>query len=157
MAVKLLDSIPARSRPGLGTMARAGIAGAIAGLLVRGLVLVRQEADVEAPSEPRILDALMIGAGRGLLYSRVVEPRLLGPGWMRGLTYALLEVGLGPWGGLDELLAPLAPHRRIPLLREALGEARGLEGDLVDHLVFGATLAVLYDSRAAERIGIVEE
>jgi hypothetical protein len=55
-----------------------------------------------------------------------------------------VEYALTPWGGVEELAGPAAPHRRIPALGVLL-RGRGEDEELLQHLVFGVALAILYE------------
>jgi hypothetical protein len=87
---------------------------------------------------------LLSGAGRGLLYAAIVEPRVPGHPILRGTTYSALEYALTPWGGLEGLTGTAAPHRKIPVLSVLL-QNRGEEEQFLEHLAFGIALALLYD------------
>lgn len=150
VAGKILGLLPARRRPGILALMRAGAAGAGAALLREVLdPLIRGEVRVPLLG-PRTADALLAGAARGVLYGAVLEPRLPGPPAMQGIVYGSLEYAVSPWGGLDALLGNGAPHRRIPLMAGLFeGYALG-EDTYLDHLIFGMTLALLY-RRGASR------
>jgi hypothetical protein len=78
------------------------------------------------------------------MYAAIVEPRVPGPSLLQGSAYGALEYALTPWGGLEELAGPAAPHRRIPALGVLL-RGRGEDEELLQHLVFGVALAILYE------------
>jgi hypothetical protein len=150
IAGKFVGLVPARRRPGVFGLVRAGAAGA-------GAALLRELLDPLLRGEPRlsrlgpeVAEALFAGAARGLLYASVLEPRLPGPATVRGVLYGSLEYVVSPWGGLTSLLGDRAPHRRIPLL-EGLFEDYALGDDgYVDHLTFGVALALLYGSASSD-------
>lgn len=141
---RLLSLWPGRHRPGLFRLFRAGAAGAAAALLAELLRPAIAGATSEAALEEEIADVLLAGAGRGLMYSAIVEPRIPGHPALRGALYGALEYALTPWGGLEEIAGTAAPHRRIPALAILL-RARGEDEELLQHLVFGLALALLYD------------
>ncbi|MBW3535522.1 MAG: hypothetical protein KY453_09960 [Gemmatimonadetes bacterium] len=143
---RALRLVPARRRPGLGGLLKAGAAGAGAAVL-RELVrpLVAPRADGRTLQEA-MGDAAVAGSARGLLYGALVEPRLPGPPLVRGLLFGYVEYLASPWGGLTRLAGRSAPHRRVPLL-SSLFDDLGPEGDtLADHMVYAVALGLLYGS-----------
>lgn len=80
---------------------------------------------------------LIVGLAWAVVYGRVVEPRLSGPGWRQGVVFALALwvlslivffpiMGVGPFGmGVDA--GPLPAF-----------------GNLIAHLVYGAVLGTIY-------------
>ena len=98
----------------------------------------------ETPLEEELTDILLAGAGRGLLYAALVEPRIPGPALLQGTAYGGLEYALSPWGGLSELAGSSAPQAKIPALSILLKD-RGADEQLVEHVAFGVALALLYD------------
>jgi len=140
---RLLSLWPGSRRPGLFRLGKAGAAGAAAAFLVGLLrpVLSPREA---ASLEEELTDILLSGAGRGMLYAAIVEPRVPGPGMVQGSLYGALEWALTPWGGLEKLAGPAAPHRKIPVLSVLL-QGGDKEEELLEHLLFGVVLAVLYE------------
>jgi hypothetical protein len=141
---RTLSFWPGRGRPGLFRLFRAGVAGAAAAFLTELVrpALVGRPPDV--PLEEELTDVLLSGAGRGLLYAAVVEPRAPGPPVLRGTAHGALEYALVPWGGLEELTGSAAPQRRVPFLSVLL-HRRDREELFLEYLVFGVALAVLYD------------
>jgi hypothetical protein len=71
------------------------------------------------------------------LYARYVEPRLRGPGWRRGLTFALL-----PWLLSILVVLPLSGGGLFGMALGA-GPLPSL-GNLILHLAYGATLGAVY-------------
>jgi len=141
---RLLTLWPGRPRPGLFRLLKAGAAGAAAAFLYE---LIRPALSGETPGrslEEELTEILLSGAGRGLLYAALVEPRIPRPPLLQGTTYGALEYALSPWGGLEELAGSAAPHRKIPVLSVLL-KNRGEEEKFLDHLAFGIALALLYD------------
>ncbi len=135
---------PGRRRPGLFRLGRAGMAGAAAAFLAEILRPALTGGESESSLEDDLTDILLSGAGRGLIYAAIVEPRIPGPSLLRGSTYGALEWALTPWGGLEELAGTAAPHRKIPVLSVLL-QGRKEEEDLLEHLAFGIALALLYE------------
>ena len=141
---RLLAFWPGRRSPGLLGLGRAGAAGAAAAFLAELLRPALTGAKSESSIEDDITDILLSGAGRGLLYAAIVEPRIPGPSLIQGSTYGALEWALTPWGGLEELAGSAAPHRKIPILSVLLKGRKG-EEDHLEHLAFGIALALLYE------------
>lgn len=147
---RALHLVPARRRPGLGRLLKAGLAGAgaaVARELVRPLLVGRS--DGRAPQEA-VRDAAVAGAARGLLYGALVEPRLPGPPLVRGLLFGYVESLASPWGGLTRLAGRSAPHRQVPVLSALYDDLPPDEDTLADHLLYGATLALLYGGAEPE-------
>lgn len=142
---RILESMPKKRRPGIKRLLRAGAAGAGAALvreLVRsyraGAGLSKQDiADLAK-------DAVISGAARGLLYGVLVEPRLPGPAVVRGAAYGAIEHLVTPMGGLSQVVGAHAPHRNIPLLSDLLDEIGPSDETLLEHILFGVTMAALY-------------
>ncbi len=135
---------PGRRRPGLFSLFRAGAAGAAAALLAELIRPALSGKKAELSIEEELTDVLLSGAGRGLMYAAIVEPRIPGSPILQGSAYGALEYALTPWGGLEELAGAAAPHRRIPALGVLL-RGRGEEEELLQHLAFGVALALLYE------------
>jgi len=144
VVTRVLSLLPGQRRPSLFRLFRAGAAGAGAAFLSELLrpALVGSERD--ATLEEELTDILLSGAGRGLVYAAVVEPRIPAPAALKGTAYAALEYALTPWGGLEELAGSLSPHRKIPVLSILL-KSRGDQEQFLEHLAFGLALALLYD------------
>lgn len=140
---RVLSLWPGRRRPGLFRLLRAGGAGAAAALLAELIRPVLSGKKTEKALEEELTDVLLSGAGRGLLYAALVEPRVPGPPALQGAVYGSLEYVLTPWGGLEELAGRAVPYRRIPVLSVLL-RGRGEEEALLEHLAFGVALAILY-------------
>ena len=141
---RLLSLWPGRRRPGLFRLLRAGVAGAAASFLAELVRPALSGESSEMPLEEELTDILLSGAGRGLLYAAIVEPRTPGPPILQGTAYGALEYALSPWGGLEELTGSAAPHRKIPVLSVLL-QNKGEEEQFLEHLAFGIALALLYD------------
>ena len=135
---------PSRPGPGLFRLFRAGAAGAAAAFLAELVRPVLTGKKPEKAMEEELTDILLAGAGRGLLYAALVEPRLPGPPILQGTAYGGLEYALMPWGGLSELAGSRAPQGKIPALSVLLKD-RGADEQLVEHVAFGVALALLYD------------
>ncbi len=144
---RLLALLSGRT-PGTWRVARAALAGAGAAF---AMSLLRNPANRSStggsPTEDAAAD-LLAGAGRGILYSTILEPRLPGPALLRGATFGVIEYVASPFGGLDGILGASSPHRTTPLLAAlfttADSAAGSAVGSLVEHIAFGATLGLLY-------------
>lgn len=158
LATRLLNLWPERSKPGVVGLLRGAGSGAGAALL--GLLARRFLAGGGSP--PRLDDdtaeALLSGAGRGILYAGIVAPRVPGPSLLRGVLYGALEYGVSPWGGLSRILGSHSPHHRVPVLGPLLEpEAEGGDASWREHLLFGVALAVLYGAATPPREARGEE
>jgi hypothetical protein len=141
---RVLSLWPSRRGPGLFRLFRAGAAGAAAAFLAELARPVLTGKKAETPLEEKLTDILLAGAGRGLLYAALVEPRIPGPPLLQGAAYGGLEYALMPWGGLGEVAGSRTPQGKIPALAVLLKD-RGADEQLVEHLAFGIALALLYD------------
>lgn len=141
---RVLALWPSRKGPGLFRLFRAGAAGAAAAFLAELIRPALTGKRSEATIEEELTDILLAGAGRGLLYAALVEPRVPGPPLLQGAAYGGLEYALSPWGGLGELAGSKAPHGKVPALSVLLKD-RGADEQLVEHIAFGVALALLYD------------
>jgi hypothetical protein len=141
---RALSLWPSRKGPGLFRLFRAGAAGAAAAFLAELARPVLTGKKTETALEEELTDILLAGAGRGLLYAALVEPRIPAPPILQGAAYGSLEYALRPWGGLGELAGSKAPHGKIPALQVLLKD-RGADEHLVEHVAFGVALALLYD------------
>lgn len=139
---RLLALWPGSRRPGMFRLGKAAAAGAASAFLT-GLIRPLLSSEEASVLEEDLTDLLLSGAGRGLLYAAIVEPRIPGPGLLRGSVYGALEWALIPWGGLEELAGPAAPQGKVPLL-SALLQGDEEEAELLQHLVFGMILSLLY-------------
>ena len=157
MLADRLFSIVSGRRPGTLRLTRAALAGAGAAL---ALSLFRNGKNGtpevgQSPHDPAV--ELLAGAGRGMLYGAVLEPRLPGSPLFRGATYGVIEYVTSPFGGLDGILEASSPHRTMPLLAALLGPIDSPSGSLADHVAFGVTLGLLYGEGRASRGSRVAE
>jgi len=143
VATRIFSLWPTRSRPSLFRLFRGGAAGAAAAFLAELARPALSGKTSDAPLEEELTDILLAGAGRGLLYAALVEPRVPGPPLLQGATYGSLEYALTPWGGLGELAGSRAPQAKVPALA-VLFKDRGTDEHLVEHIAFGVALALLY-------------
>jgi hypothetical protein len=99
-------------------------------------------------------DRVLEGIAQALAYAAVVEPRLGGPGVLRGAAYGAAEYAALPLGGLARVFGRATPQGRIPIagrLLEGLGDA---DRSFLEHLAFGAVMGALYGTDD-ENSGIV--
>jgi hypothetical protein len=141
---RVFSLLPRRRNPGIFRLLRAGTAGAVAAFLAEAVRPALTGKKPDTPMEEALTDILLTGAGRGLLYAALVEPRIPAPALLQGVAYGSLEYALTPWGGLGELAGSKAPQGKIPALSVLLKD-RGTDEQLVEHIAFGVALALLYD------------
>ncbi len=141
---RVLAVWPGRRKPGLFRLFKAGVAGAAASFLSELARPLLSGRPTDKALEDELTDILLSGAGRGLLYAALVEPRLPPPPVLQGTAYGALEWALSPWGGLEELAGSAAPQHKVPVLSVLL-KNRGEEEQFLEHLAFGVALALLYD------------
>lgn len=143
LAGRVLDAWRPARKVTFTRLLRAGAAGAGAALLadlVRPLLAGR----AEMPTlDPDTWTRLLAGAGQGLLYGAVVEPRVPGPPLLKGAVFALAEYMADPAGGLSHILGAHAPQGRLPVVAELLEDLEPHDREVLEHLVFGLALAVL--------------
>lgn len=131
---------------------RSGLAGAGAALLVE-LVKPLLTGRAELPElDERVGSRMLAGAGQGLLYGAVVEPRMPGPPLIKGAVFALAEYLAHPAGGLSHLLGAHAPQGRLPVVSDLLEDLTPEDREYVEELAFGVALAVLCGSSADDGI-----
>jgi hypothetical protein len=156
---RVLAGWSGRGSPGFTRLVRAGAAGAAAALLidlVRPLITGSRDRHVV---DEGTADRLLAGAGQGLLYGSIVEPRLPGPAILKGAAFGSVEYLADPAGGLSGLLGSHAhpgPLRVLEHLREGVAAE---QRTYLEHVMFGVALAALYGSgpRRAEYEVIDEE
>jgi hypothetical protein len=98
-----------------------------------------------------LVDDLLEGAGQGLIYGALVEPRVHGSPVIRGLLFGILEYLVAPLGGMGRVLRAVSPQRRIPVVKELLSGEQRVTRSLADQVVFGLVLALLYGSSPDRR------
>jgi len=148
---KVLEGWRPRRPSGLTRLLRAGASGAVAALLVELLrPLITGDPHAHSLDEDTV-DRLLAGAGQGLVYGAVVEPRLVGPDLLKGALYATAEYALHPLGGLYRLLGSHAPLRRIPGVGSLLDGMDPHDRVYLEHVTFGIALALLYGPESRSR------
>lgn len=146
---RALGTMSRKRKPEVVRLLRAGAAGVGAALLRE---LFRSLGPGERPRPPLVQlvqDAALTGTTRGLVYGALVEPLLHGPPVIRGTAYGSLEYVVSPWGGLTRLVGAHAPHRKVPFLADLLDDLGPSDDTLIDHVLFGVALALLYGAGPA--------
>lgn len=144
VGIAALSRVVARRPLSLGGMVRAALVGA--GAETARLVVRRLRSGRTDPDE--LADDLVRGAANGLVYGTLLGPIAPGAALSKGLIYGAGSFLASGEGGVPELLGSLSPHRRIPGLSGLVRPVVNQE-DVVDHLIFGIVLAILYESSNA--------
>ncbi len=145
-AGKLLDVWRPRRKAGIVRLLRAAAAGAGAALLVDLVRPLLAGTPRVAALDEGTGERMLAGAGQGLLYGAVVEPRLPGPSVVKGALFASAEYAADPAGGLSELVGAHEPRARLPVIGGLLSDLEAHERSYLEHLTFGIALALLYGS-----------
>ena len=158
LAGRVLDTWRPRGSTAVARLLRAGASGAAAAFLVEFLRPLT-EGRMEPPVMNRELaDRILVGAGQGLVYGAVVEPRVPGPAAVKGAVYGSAEYAVDPMGGLSHLLGGHAPQGRLPVVAHLLEDLDRHDRAYVEYVVFGIALAVLYGSGPSDNgTGLEEE
>jgi hypothetical protein len=132
-------------RPTLRRLARGAAAGAgAAGIVTAARVLLNRRGTPGAPgSSAEIVDELLAGAGRGVLYAAVLDPILPGPPPLRGALAGAADYLLSPWGGLFSLLQSLSPVAKIPVVSVLLEMGEAEDDPFLAFFLFGLALGIL--------------
>jgi len=155
-AGKLLDVWRPRGKTKLWTVLRAGVAGAGAALLLDLLEPLLEGRPRVGRFDGHTGDKLLAGAGQGLLYGTVVEPRLPGASLLKGAIFGTAEYAADPAGGLSRMVGAHAPLMRVPWVRRLLDDLDAHERTFLEHLTFGIALALLYGSSPSSS-GILDD
>jgi hypothetical protein len=146
VAGRVLEKWHPRGGTSVVRLVRAGASGAAAAFLVEFLRPLA-EGRIEAPDMSRELaDRVLVGAGQGLVYGSLVEPRVPGPAAVKGAVYGSAEYAVDPMGGLSRLLGPHSPQGRLPVVAHLLDDLDRHDRAYMEHVVFGIALALLYGS-----------
>lgn len=156
LAGRLLRIWSPRERVGIVKLMTAGASGAAAALLTELVTPLTRPGSGETPGGEELALSVLEGVGRGLTYGGVVEPRLPGPAYLLGFVYGTAEYVAASWGGLPSLLRSASPHGKIPYLSGLLEPSEDEDRIYLEYVVFGLTLALLYDA-VREKRGIDEE
>ena len=143
---RVLGSWGRREDPGFTRLLKAAASGAAAALIV-DLVRPLLQGDARMPTLDRqTADRIIAGAGRGLVYGAVVQPRAPGPPLAKGVLFGSAEYMADPLGGVGELLGHHAPQNRLPVVGDVLHRLEDHEQEWLEHVAFGIALAVIYES-----------
>ena len=63
-----------------------------------------------------MVDDLLSGAGKGIIYTAALDPLLPGPPALRGALVGTAEYRSAPWGGLLRQMSNLSPVEWIPIV-----------------------------------------
>lgn len=155
-AGKLLDLWrPSRKARPLALL-RAALAGAAAALLVDLVRPLLEGKPAVGGLDAETGQRLLVGAGQGMVYGSVVEPRIPGPPLLKGAVFGSAEYAADPAGGLSQMVGAHAPLARFPLLGHLVDDLDAHERSYLEHLTFGIALAVLYGSSPSSN-GILRE
>lgn len=144
VGARLLSAWHPRHSTGVGDLIRAGLTGAGAALLIE-IARPLLRGDSELPSlDDGASDRIVAGIAQGLVYGAVVEPRLPGPGLVRGAVYGVAEYAAFPMGGLGRVFGRATPQGRIPVVGRMLEGSDGRDRAFLEHLAFGVVIGVLY-------------
>ena len=132
-------------RPTLQRLVRGAAAGAgAAGILIAVRILLRNEESGPTKGIPtEVVDELLAGTGRGVLYAAVLDPFLPGPPALRGALVGVTDYLLAPWGGLFSLLHPLSPVAKLPVVGVLLEMGDAEDDPFLAFLLFGLALGLL--------------
>jgi len=134
-----------RRRPTLQRLVRGAAAGAgAAGILTAARVLLRDgEPGPSKGVSTEVVDELLAGAGRGILYAAVLDPFLPGPPAVRGALVGIGDYLLAPWGGLFSRLSTLSPVAKLPVVGVLLEMGDAEDDPFLAFLLFGLALGIL--------------
>lgn len=138
-------------RSGFGRrMIRGALAGAAAaGALFAFRLLFRTERrDAEGTVADGgvgdVVDELLAGAGRGLIYAALLAPHLPGPPVLRGAIVGTADYLAVPLGGVFSRLQALSPIRRVPVVSILLETGDAEDEPYLTFLAHGMLLGILY-------------
>ncbi|MEX2531701.1 MAG: hypothetical protein WD960_13115 [Gemmatimonadota bacterium] len=127
-----------RRRPSLPRILRGAAAGAGAAGIVHAYRYFTGDRD-----ELDLIDELLAGAGRGVIYAAVLNPLLPGPPVVRGAVVGTADYLISAWGGVYGLLQDLSPAQHLPLVRTLLETGDAEDDPYIAFLIYGLALAVL--------------
>ena len=141
-----------------GALLRGAAAGAGAAGVVFGLArLARKDEDAIGQDESAaagliddLIDRLLAGAGRGLVYAALLDPLLPGPPIVRGALAGTADYLALPLGGLFSRLQSLSPIRRVPVISALLDTGEADDDSYITFLAYGLVLGLLYGDPPAE-------
>lgn len=153
---KLLRTWKPRHKTALGSLVRAGAAGAVSALILD--LISPAVRNSEAPKLDRETgDRLLAGIRQGLLYGAILEPKMPGPTVLKGALYGTIEYAVNPMGGLSQLLAAHDSEHPHSALENFLEEFDSHNRSYAEHVIFGVILALLYGSSASSNGIFVED
>ncbi|HCO12809.1 MAG TPA: hypothetical protein DIT46_01410 [Gemmatimonadetes bacterium] len=135
---------------------RAAVSGATAALIVDLLRPLVQGKPGVPVLDLETADRLIAGAGQGVVYGSIVEPRVPGPPITKGFLFGAAEYLAKPLGGVSEFLGQHAPQSRLPILSQVLQKSEDHERLWLEHVAFGVALALIYQSKDSKS-GILSE
>lgn len=143
---RIVSVLPARGRVRLLELLASAVAGSAATVVAEmvGTLLLSDKVISLEPDDLAV--SLSGGAGRGLAYAGVVEPRIPGPAFLAGFLFGTAEYLTASWGGIPAVLGSASPHRKVPLLSEILESDDRVEDPYLQHLAFGLALALFYEA-----------
>jgi len=141
-----------RSRkPAPRSLAKGAAAGAVvagAALLIRILVTRTNEDALSGngagESAGEVIDELLAGAGRGLIYAALLAPHLPGPPIIRGALTGTADYLAAPLGGLFSRLQAISPIRRAPVISILLETGDAEDDPFLAFLIQGMLLGLIY-------------
>jgi len=136
-------------RPRVTRLVWAAAAGAASALIVDLLRPLLVEGGELTSIDAGTTDRLVAGAGQGLVYGALVEPRVPGPPLLKGALYGSVEFITDRMGGLSRLLSAHTPQGRLPLVGDVFSARGAHDRAFLEHFVFGIAVALLYESSAS--------
>lgn len=146
---RVLAGWSGRKAPSFSKLLRAAAAGATAAVLVDLLRPLLTEEGAFPGLDRETADRVLAGVGQGLVYGSIVEPRVPGPALIKGALYGPAEYATEPVGGLHGLLGAHVPQNRLPIVGDVFDVVAPHDRAFLEHLVFGITLALLYESSSS--------
>ena len=128
-----------RRRPPASRLLRGALAGAGAAVVATGWRALRDE-----PID--LTDALLLGAGRGVVYTAILDPVLPGPPAVRGALAGTIEYMASPWGGAFGPLSSLTPAQKLPVVGALLEAGDEADDSFVSCVLYGLALGLLSGS-----------
>ena len=153
---KLLRTWKPRHKTALGSLVRAGAAGAVSALIL-DLISPAVHGSESPKLDRETGDRLLAGIRQGLLYGAVLEPKMPGPIVLKGALYGTIEYAVNPMGGLSQLLAAHDSEHPHSALENFLEEFDSHNRSYTEHVIFGVILALLYGSSASSNGILVED
>jgi len=134
-----LDRWLGRRRPPLRRLVRGAVAGAgAAGILVSLRAVLDHDEDTD------LIDEVLAGAGKGVIYASLVDPFLPGPPVARGALAGTLDYLISPTGGIYSHLQSLSPARKLPMVSVLLEAGDAEDDPYLSFLCYGVALGLLY-------------